>query len=97
MTKKHYLLYYRQDKTESAYLLFSDTGSLIQRSQSRLEIYRNAQYYGINEIDVEIPSRLLNIIKSTYEPSNGIFLAPGGSILEESLQDNDQNPSHPSE
>jgi len=59
----------------------------------RNDAYRN----NITILSEDVPFDLFEIMKLHCAPDYNLYPVKGGSILEEFLQDNDQNPSHPSE
>ncbi len=88
----HYLLKYQQGKADPMYVLFDETGSRVMQNNSLHLLRSHANGRNITMISKDVPSELFRIIKQNYHPNNYLSSLQDGSILEESLQDNDHCP-----
>lgn len=93
----YYLLQYRQDKSKPTYLLFDEQGTRIIQNNNLSSLMFEAKRNNLSNISKDVPSALYELIRMSYMPQNNFHPVKGGSILELSLQDNDQNLEHLSE
>ena len=88
----YYLLIYKQDKYRPTYLLFDEMGTRIIQNHNLSSLMFEAKRNNFTDISKNVPSKLYEFIRTTYMPQNNFHPVKGGSILEESQQDNDRFP-----
>ncbi|MBT3836297.1 hypothetical protein HOD05_04540 [Candidatus Woesearchaeota archaeon] len=89
----HYLIRYKQGKANTSYHLFDENGLRVMQHNALHLLKSNAfNDRNIRIISKDIPLNLFERIKQNYAPNNYFLPVKGGSILEESLQDNDLTP-----
>jgi hypothetical protein len=88
----HYILKYKQDRLKPTYILFDEKGNRIMQNSVLQGLRNNAYRNNIMILSKDVPFDLFERIKATYLPDNLFSPVRGGSILEESLQDNDLTP-----